>query len=62
METEKSQDPASVEVSKGNNQSPTLGSGILKYRSRSQGKSGLIKDSGSKVFLMSISFSSLKVR
>ncbi|XP_071435977.1 PDZ domain-containing protein 2 isoform X2 [Pithys albifrons albifrons] len=37
METEKSQDPACAEVSKGNNQSPTLGSGILKYRSRSQG-------------------------
>ncbi|KAM9590507.1 LOW QUALITY PROTEIN: PDZ domain-containing protein 2-like [Morphnus guianensis] len=37
MESEKSQDPACTEVSKGNNQSPTLGSSILKHKSRSQG-------------------------
>ncbi|XP_068032447.1 PDZ domain-containing protein 2 isoform X2 [Anomalospiza imberbis] len=37
METEKSQDPACAEVSKGNNQSSNVASGILKYRSRSQG-------------------------
>ncbi|KAM6228478.1 LOW QUALITY PROTEIN: PDZ domain-containing protein 2-like [Spheniscus humboldti] len=36
METEKSQDPACAEMSKRNNQSPTLGSSILKYRSQSQ--------------------------
>ncbi|XP_032062308.1 PDZ domain-containing protein 2 isoform X3 [Aythya fuligula] len=46
METEKSQDPASVEVSKGNNQSPTLGSGILKYRSRSQGAGSRLESVG----------------
>ncbi|KFQ22747.1 PDZ domain-containing protein 2, partial [Mesitornis unicolor] len=46
METEKSQDPACVEVSKGNNQSPTLGSGILKYRSRSQGAGSRLESVG----------------
>ncbi|XP_040396801.1 PDZ domain-containing protein 2 isoform X4 [Cygnus olor] len=46
METEKSQDPASAEVSKGNNQSPTLGSGILKYRSRSQGAGSRLESVG----------------
>ncbi|XP_035165048.1 PDZ domain-containing protein 2 isoform X4 [Oxyura jamaicensis] len=46
METEKSQDPASAEASKGNNQSPTLGSGILKYRSRSQGAGSRLESVG----------------
>ncbi|XP_051660661.1 PDZ domain-containing protein 2 isoform X1 [Manacus candei] len=46
METEKSQDPACAEVSKGNNQSPTLGSGILKYRSRSQGAGSRLESVG----------------
>ncbi|XP_066844422.1 PDZ domain-containing protein 2 isoform X4 [Anser cygnoides] len=46
METEKSQDPASAEVSKGNNQSSTLGSGILKYRSRSQGAGSRLESVG----------------
>lgn len=50
METEKSQDPACAEVSKGNNQSSTLASGILKYRSRSQGKAGLLKDRNCRFF------------
>ncbi|CAN8219862.1 unnamed protein product [Coccothraustes coccothraustes] len=46
METEKSQDPASAEVSKGNNQSSTLASGILKYRSRSQGAGSRLESVG----------------
>ncbi|KFW10652.1 PDZ domain-containing protein 2, partial [Fulmarus glacialis] len=46
METEKSQDPACAEVSKGNNHSPTLGSGILKYRSRSQGAGSRLESVG----------------
>ncbi|XP_029861405.1 PDZ domain-containing protein 2 isoform X3 [Aquila chrysaetos chrysaetos] len=46
METEKSQDPACAELSKGNNQSPTLGSGILKYRSRSQGAGSRLESVG----------------
>ncbi|XP_074934373.1 PDZ domain-containing protein 2 isoform X2 [Phalacrocorax aristotelis] len=46
METEKSQDPACAEASKGNNQSPTLGSGILKYRSRSQGAGSRLESVG----------------
>ncbi|NXS49210.1 PDZD2 protein, partial [Balaeniceps rex] len=46
METEKSQDPACAQVSKGNNQSPTLGSGILKYRSRSQGAGSRLESVG----------------
>ncbi|XP_042660418.1 PDZ domain-containing protein 2 isoform X2 [Tyto alba] len=46
METEKCQDPACAEVSKGNNQSPTLGSGILKYRSRSQGAGSRLESVG----------------
>ncbi|XP_010007042.1 PREDICTED: PDZ domain-containing protein 2 [Chaetura pelagica] len=46
METEKSQDPVCTEVSKGNNQSPTLGSGILKYRSRSQGAGSRLESVG----------------
>ncbi|KGL87358.1 PDZ domain-containing protein 2, partial [Charadrius vociferus] len=46
METEKSPDPACAEVSKGNNQSPTLGSGILKYRSRSQGAGSRLESVG----------------
>ncbi|KFQ93869.1 PDZ domain-containing protein 2, partial [Nipponia nippon] len=46
METEKSQDPACAEMSKGNNQSPTLGSGILKYRSRSQGAGSRLESVG----------------
>ncbi|KFV01413.1 PDZ domain-containing protein 2, partial [Tauraco erythrolophus] len=46
METEKSQDPACAEVSKGNNQSPGLGSGILKYRSRSQGAGSRLESVG----------------
>ncbi|XP_074425909.1 PDZ domain-containing protein 2 isoform X2 [Larus michahellis] len=46
METEKSQDPACAEVSKGNNQSPALGSGILKYRSRSQGAGSRLESVG----------------
>ncbi|KFP22997.1 PDZ domain-containing protein 2, partial [Egretta garzetta] len=46
METEKSQDPACAEVSKGNNQSPTLGIGILKYRSRSQGAGSRLESVG----------------
>ncbi|XP_027762857.1 PDZ domain-containing protein 2 isoform X3 [Empidonax traillii] len=46
METEKSQDPTCAEASKGNNQSPTLGSGILKYRSRSQGAGSRLESVG----------------
>ncbi|XP_026721623.1 PDZ domain-containing protein 2 [Athene cunicularia] len=46
METEKSQDPTCAEVSKGSNQSPTLGSGILKYRSRSQGAGSRLESVG----------------
>ncbi|KFP31438.1 PDZ domain-containing protein 2, partial [Colius striatus] len=46
METEKSQNPVCAEVSKGNNQSPTLGSGILKYRSRSQGTASRLESVG----------------
>ncbi|XP_054033719.1 PDZ domain-containing protein 2 isoform X4 [Dryobates pubescens] len=46
METEKSQDAASTEVSKGNNQNPALGSGILKYRSRSQGAGSRLESVG----------------
>ncbi|XP_074022608.1 PDZ domain-containing protein 2 [Numenius arquata] len=46
METEKSQDPACAEASKGNNQSPALGSGILKYRSRSQGAGSRLESVG----------------
>ncbi|KFQ28069.1 PDZ domain-containing protein 2, partial [Merops nubicus] len=46
MGTEKSQDAACAEVSKGNNQSPTLGSGILKYRSRSQGAGSRLESVG----------------
>ncbi|RMC16570.1 hypothetical protein DUI87_06507 [Hirundo rustica rustica] len=46
METEKSQDPACGEVSKGNNQSSTLASGILKYRSRSQGAGSRLESVG----------------
>ncbi|NXC40511.1 PDZD2 protein, partial [Penelope pileata] len=46
METEKSQDPASADVSKGNSQSPALGGGILKYRSRSQGAGSRLESVG----------------
>ncbi|KAM6105609.1 LOW QUALITY PROTEIN: PDZ domain-containing protein 2 [Pterocles gutturalis] len=46
METEKSQDPACAEMSKGNSQGPTLGSGILKYRSRSQGAGSRLESVG----------------
>ncbi|XP_066037124.1 PDZ domain-containing protein 2 isoform X1 [Chamaea fasciata] len=46
METEKSQDPACAEVSKGNNQSSALSSGILKYRSRSQGAGSRLESVG----------------
>ncbi|XP_057900231.1 PDZ domain-containing protein 2 isoform X2 [Melospiza georgiana] len=46
METEKAQDPACAEVSKGNNQSSTLASGILKYRSRSQGAGSRLESVG----------------
>ncbi|XP_065596080.1 PDZ domain-containing protein 2 [Cyrtonyx montezumae] len=46
METDKSQDPASAEMSKGNNQSPAPGSGILKYRSRSQGAGSRLESVG----------------
>ncbi|XP_075596047.1 PDZ domain-containing protein 2 isoform X3 [Balearica regulorum gibbericeps] len=46
METEKSQDSVCEEVPKGNNQSPTLGSGILKYRSRSQGAGSRLESVG----------------
>ncbi|XP_062369398.1 PDZ domain-containing protein 2 [Cinclus cinclus] len=46
METEKSQDPACAEVSKGNNLSSTLASGILKYRSRSQGAGSRLESVG----------------
>lgn len=49
-ETDKSPDPANVEVTKGNCQSPTLGGGILKYRSRSQGKAGLVKDMNKRAY------------
>ncbi|XP_063278378.1 PDZ domain-containing protein 2 isoform X1 [Prinia subflava] len=45
-ETEKSQDPACAEVSKGNNQSSALASGILKYRSRSQGAGSRLESVG----------------
>ncbi|XP_041884501.1 PDZ domain-containing protein 2 isoform X4 [Corvus kubaryi] len=46
LETEKSQDPACAEVSKGNNQSSALASGILKYRSRSQGAGSRLESVG----------------
>ncbi|KFP04227.1 PDZ domain-containing protein 2, partial [Calypte anna] len=46
METEKSQDPVYADVSKGNNQSPAQGSGILKYRSRSQGAGSRLESVG----------------
>ncbi|XP_064032698.1 PDZ domain-containing protein 2 isoform X1 [Pogoniulus pusillus] len=46
METEKSQDAACTEMSKGNNQNPTQGSGILKYRSRSQGAASRLESVG----------------
>ncbi|XP_065717865.1 PDZ domain-containing protein 2 isoform X4 [Patagioenas fasciata] len=46
VETEKSQDSPCAEVSKGNNQSPALGSGILKYRSRSQGAASRLESVG----------------
>ncbi|KFQ49349.1 PDZ domain-containing protein 2, partial [Nestor notabilis] len=46
METEKSQDPACAEASKGNNPNPNLGSGILKYRSRSQGAGSRLESVG----------------
>ncbi|XP_054667142.1 PDZ domain-containing protein 2 isoform X4 [Grus americana] len=46
METEKSQDSVCEELPKGNNQSPTLGSGILKYRSRSQGAGSRLESVG----------------
>ncbi|KAM9367475.1 PDZ domain-containing protein 2 [Phaethornis superciliosus] len=46
METEKSQDPVYTDVSKGNNQSPAQGSGILKYRSRSQGAGSRLESVG----------------
>ncbi|KAM4753157.1 PDZ domain-containing protein 2 isoform 3-T3 [Cyanocitta cristata] len=46
VETEKSQDPACAEVSKGNNQSSALASGILKYRSRSQGAGSRLESVG----------------
>lgn len=62
METEKSQDPACAEVSKANNQSSALASGILKYRSRSQGKAGLIEGSSCRFLMLCIYFNSLKVR
>ncbi|CAM5153581.1 unnamed protein product [Natator depressus] len=45
-ETDKSPDPANVEVTKGNCQSPTLGGGILKYRSRSQGAGSRLESVG----------------
>nr|XP_042716147.1 PDZ domain-containing protein 2 isoform X3 [Chrysemys picta bellii] len=45
-ETDKSPDPANVEVAKGNCQSPTLGGGILKYRSRSQGTGSRLESVG----------------
>ncbi|XP_038258498.1 PDZ domain-containing protein 2 isoform X3 [Dermochelys coriacea] len=45
-ETNKSPDPANVEVTKGNCQSPTLGGGILKYRSRSQGAGSRLESVG----------------
>ncbi|XP_067401449.1 PDZ domain-containing protein 2 [Emydura macquarii macquarii] len=45
-ETDTSQDPADVEVTKGNCQSPTLGGGILKYRSRSQGAGSRLESVG----------------
>ncbi|KAM9137576.1 PDZ domain-containing protein 2 isoform 2-T2 [Pangshura tecta] len=45
-ETDKSPDPANVEVAKGNCQSPTLGGGILKYRSRSQGAGSRLESVG----------------
>ncbi|XP_062468851.1 PDZ domain-containing protein 2 isoform X1 [Pezoporus occidentalis] len=46
METEKSQDPACAEASKGSSPSPNLGSGILKYRSRSQGAGSRLESVG----------------
>ncbi|KAK2521213.1 PDZ domain-containing protein 2-like [Columba livia] len=46
VETEKSQDSPCAEVSKGNNQSTALGSGILKYRSRSQGAASRLESVG----------------
>ncbi|XP_019373547.1 PREDICTED: PDZ domain-containing protein 2 isoform X1 [Gavialis gangeticus] len=45
-ETDKSQDPACVEASKDNSQSPNMGSGILKYRSRSQGAGSRLESVG----------------
>ncbi|XP_015703859.1 PDZ domain-containing protein 2 isoform X3 [Coturnix japonica] len=46
VETEKPEDAASAEVSKGNNQSSAMGSGILKYRSRSQGAGSRLESVG----------------
>ncbi|KYO28961.1 PDZ domain-containing protein 2 isoform C [Alligator mississippiensis] len=45
-ETDKLQDPACVEASKENSQSPNMGSGILKYRSRSQGAGSRLESVG----------------
>uniref|UniRef100_A0A8D0LBJ7 PDZ domain containing 2 n=1 Tax=Sphenodon punctatus TaxID=8508 RepID=A0A8D0LBJ7_SPHPU len=45
-ETDKSPEPGCAEGSKGNCQSPTLGSGILKYRSRSQGAAARLESVG----------------
>ncbi|XP_075788711.1 PDZ domain-containing protein 2 isoform X2 [Pelodiscus sinensis] len=46
IETDKSKDPANVEVTKENCQSPLLGGGILKYRSRSQGAGSRLESVG----------------
>ncbi|XP_066473053.1 PDZ domain-containing protein 2 [Tiliqua scincoides] len=46
METDKSPDPAGAGESKENCQSPTLGGGILKYRSRSQGAATRLESVG----------------
>ncbi|KAL8204027.1 UNVERIFIED_CONTAM: hypothetical protein K2H54_066213 [Gekko kuhli] len=45
-DTDKSPDPACAEGSKENCQSPTLGGGILKYRSRSQGAAARLESVG----------------
>ncbi|XP_015261331.1 PREDICTED: PDZ domain-containing protein 2 [Gekko japonicus] len=45
-DTDKSPDPACAEGSKENCQSPTLGGGILKYRSRSQGAATRLESVG----------------
>ncbi|XP_077203030.1 PDZ domain-containing protein 2 isoform X2 [Paroedura picta] len=45
-DTDKSPDPACAEESKENCQSPTLGGGILKYRSRSQGAATRLESVG----------------